>query len=179
MFQCFKNEKRTNDHRLPTFHFHLRPSESETTVLAGTRGDKTLQTKVGSAELCIKSFKEVNHEEASRPTCHQLSLWKNSEKKNCQNVAPTCWWTATLPVRFTSRIRIAIRQRIPENRFSRPSFTWACNPMCKSKVRSEESVFPTLQCMGTKVSQSPICDSFAPYCPASSCHHEEFGPTLL
>ena len=32
--------------------------------------------------------------------------------------------------------------------------------------------------LGTKFSQSPICDSFAPSCPASSSHHE-FDPTQL
>ena len=65
-------------------------------------------------------------------------------KKNLSKCHPTCWWTATFPVRFTNKIRLPIRQGIPGNRFSRPSFRWACNPMCRSKLRSEESVFPTL-----------------------------------
>ena len=30
---------------------------------------------------CTQNPSEVNHEETSRATCHQLSLWKNSEEK--------------------------------------------------------------------------------------------------
>ena len=43
--------------RLFRFRFRFRPSESETTVLWRTRGDTTLQTKVGSAKLYIRSFR--------------------------------------------------------------------------------------------------------------------------
>ena len=67
-------------------------------------------------------------------------LWR----KICQNVIPTCWWTATFRLRFTSKIQLPIRRGIPGNRYNRPSFRWACNPMCKSKLRSEECVLPTL-----------------------------------
>ena len=59
-------------------HFHFRPSESETTVLQKTRGDTTLQTKVGSAELYIKCLRG---EPRGNFACNlQLSLWKNSEE---------------------------------------------------------------------------------------------------
>ena len=56
----------------------LRPSGAEITVLYRTRGNKTLQTKVGSADLYIKSlsYSEVNQAETSLATCHHSSLWK-------------------------------------------------------------------------------------------------------
>ena len=102
-----------------------------------------LQTKVGSAKLCIKSFRS---EPQGSFTCNMppFLIAEEFSRKNCQGVIPTCWWTATFPLRHTSEIRLPVRQRIPGNGFSRPCFRRSCNPMCKSKLWSEESIFPVL-----------------------------------
>ena len=126
-----------------------------------TRGDKSLQTKV-SSELDIKSLRG---EPRGSLTCNMpppCIIVEEFWRKNCQSVIPTCSRTATFPVSFSSKIRLPIRQRIPGNRCSRPSFRWACNPICKSKLRLEESVFRTLdweQMFATNRSRcvGPIC----------------------
>ena len=54
-------------------HFHFRPSEKH--------GVTQLYKPKWARQNCTQNPSEVNHEEASRATCHQLSLWKNSEEK--------------------------------------------------------------------------------------------------
>ena len=64
--KCAERSKHT------TFHFHLRPSELETVT-------KPYKPK-WARQNCTYNFSEVNHKETSLATCHQLSLWKNSEE---------------------------------------------------------------------------------------------------
>ena len=59
-----------------------------------------------------------------------------SIQKKIANVIPTCWWTTTFPLMLIKKNRPPIRQRIPGNGFSRPSFRRACNPMCVSNLWS-------------------------------------------
>ena len=51
--------------------------------------------------------------------------------------------------RRTSGIRPPIHPNMPGHIFSRPCFRWACNLMCKSKLWSEKSTFPTFLPLGT------------------------------
>ena len=101
-------------------------------------GDKTLQTKVGSAELYIQFLRGKPRGNFTR-NMPPVVIVEKFRWRIWQRVIPTCACTAT---RFTSKIQLPICQRIPGNGFSRPSFQWACDPMCKSKLR--ESVLPSL-----------------------------------
>ena len=119
------------------------------------------QTTNGNLSLSLSPVRVRVHKISQRWTTRKLRVQHATSCHCGRTLIPTCWWTATFPVRLTSKVRLPIRQGIPRHRFSRPSFRWACNPMCKSKLRSEESVFPNPP-LGIKFSQSPICDSLAP-----------------